>query len=144
MATWQDVRRIALSLPEVVERSPHDWRVKDKLLAWERPLRRADLEALGAAAPKGPILGAWVPDLDNKEARLGAQPTVYFTTPHFNGYPAVLVRLARIGKEDLRELLVEAWLHRAPKRLVAEYRAARATSKVTAQRRKSKPRKASP
>jgi hypothetical protein len=63
MATWDDVRRIALALPETGERRSRElaqWRVKDKLFAWERPLRRSDLDALGAGAPDGPILGARV------------------------------------------------------------------------------------
>jgi hypothetical protein len=101
------------------------WRVKDKLFVWERPLRRTDLEALGDAAPDGPILGARVEHLVAKEALIADDPDVYFTTPHFDGYPAVLVRLERIGLDDLEELTVEAWLARAPKRLVDEYLAAR-------------------
>jgi len=125
MATWDDVSRIALALPETMERSsPNgllEWRVRDKSFAWERPLRKGDLEALGDAAPDGPILAARVPDLGVKEALLADDPDVYFTTPHFNGYPAVLVRLERIGVPDMEELLVEAWLHRAPKRLAKEY-----------------------
>ena len=66
MATWDDVRRIALALPETGERLSRglrQWRVKDKLFVWERPLRRADLEALGDAAPEGPVLGARVEHL---------------------------------------------------------------------------------
>ncbi len=127
MATWDDVRRIASALPETVE-PPGDelaWRVKDKLFAWERPLRRGDLEALGDAAPKGAILAARVPDLGAKEALLADNPEVYFTTPHFNGYPAVLVRLDRIPASELNELLSEAWVSRAPKRLVETYLADR-------------------
>jgi hypothetical protein len=122
MATWPDVKRIALSLPQTVEKSPRDFRIKDKLLAWERPLRKSDLAALGKAAPKGAILGVWVPDLDAKDAWLAARPDVFFTTPHFDGYPAVLVRLAKIDAKLLRALLTEAWLARAPKALVAEFR----------------------
>jgi hypothetical protein len=125
MATWDDVRRIARDLPETVERSPGEWRVRDKLVAWERGLRRADLEALGDAAPKGPILAARVPDVGAKEALLADDPDVYFTTPHFDGYPAVLVRLERIAVGELEELLVEAWLARAPKRVAREFLAAR-------------------
>jgi hypothetical protein len=125
MATWDDVRQIALRLPETVERSSSDqipaWRVKDKMFAWERPLRRADLESLGSAVPKGPILAARVPDLGVKEALLADDARVYFTTPHFDGYAAILVRLDRITVPDLKELLVEAWLARAPKRLATEY-----------------------
>ena len=56
-----------------------------------------------------------------KDALLADDPDVYFTTPHFDGYPAVLVRLERIGLDDLEELTTEAWLARAPKRLVQEY-----------------------
>ncbi|RZU76488.1 hypothetical protein EV384_5148 [Micromonospora kangleipakensis] len=126
MATWDDVRRIALALPETTERGSHDdlpaWRVRDKLFVWERPLRRGDLAALGDAAPDGPILGARVPDLGAKEALLAEDPAVYLTTPHFDGYPAVLVRLDRIGVEELTELVTEAWYARAPKRLAAQFR----------------------
>lgn len=124
MATWNDVARIALALPETSEglsRDLRQWRVKDKGFVWERPLRRADLEALGDDAPDGPILGARVEHLVAKEALLADDPTVYFTTPHFDGYPAILVRLDRIGLEDLHELIVEAWLARAPARLAKAY-----------------------
>jgi hypothetical protein len=122
MATWPDVKRIALSLPQTVEKTPRVFKIKDKLLAWERPLRKSDLAALGKAAPKGAILGVWVPSLDAKDAWLDARPDVFFTTPHFDGYPAVLVRLAKIDAKLLRELLTEGWLARAPKTLVAEFR----------------------
>ena len=121
MASWDDVRRLALAMPEADERLSRDlrqWRVKDKLFVWERPLRRSDLEALGDGAPDGPILGARVEHLIAKEAILADDPEVFFTTPHFDGYPAVLVRLDRIGVAELEELVVEAWLARAPSRLV--------------------------
>ena len=124
MADWDDVRRIALALPETTEAPMWDmtsWRVKGKPFVWERPLRRADLEALGADAPDGPILGARVEHLVAKEALLADESGVYFTTPHFEGYPAVLVRLERIGADELEELIVEAWLDRAPKRLAKAY-----------------------
>jgi hypothetical protein len=124
VASWDDVRRIALGLPETserVSRNLRQWQVKDKGFVWERPLRRADLEALGDDAPDGPILGARVEHLVAKEALLADDPAVYFTTPHFDGYPAILVRLDRIGLEDLREVIVEAWLARAPKRLAKSY-----------------------
>ncbi|ADL47001.1 MULTISPECIES: MmcQ/YjbR family DNA-binding protein [Micromonospora] len=127
MATWEDVRRIALGLPETTERPTYDeapaWRVRDKSFVWERPLRRGELDALGDAAPDGPILGARVPDLGAKEALIADDPAVYFTTPHFDGYPAVLVRLDRIGVDELTELVTEAWYARAPKRLATAHRA---------------------
>jgi hypothetical protein len=124
VATWDDVRRIALALPESTEvksRGLSQWRVKDKLFVWERPLRRADLEALGDDAPDGAILGVRVEHLVAKDALLADDPAVFFTTPHFDGYPAVLVRLDVIPVDELEELIVEAWLVRAPKRLAKAY-----------------------
>jgi hypothetical protein len=128
MATWDDVRRRALAMPEateVVSRGNTQWRVKDKLFVWERPLRRADLAALGDAAPDGPIMGARVEHLVAKDVMIASDPEVFFTTPHFDGYPSVLVRLERIGPTDLDEVIVEAWLARAPPRLVKVYLAER-------------------
>jgi hypothetical protein len=124
VATWDDVRRIALALPEADERPMHgvaSWRVADKLFVWERPLRKSDLNALGDDAPDGPILGARVEHLIAKDALIADDPFVYFTTPHFDGYPAVLVQLDRIDLEQLHELIVGAWLARAPKRLADAY-----------------------
>ena len=125
MATWDDVRRLAAALPGVDERPTRDglpaWRVAEKLFVWERPLRRADLQALGDEAPAGAILGARVEHLFAKEALLSDDPGVFFTTPHFDGYPAVLVRLERIAVADLEEVIVEAWLARAPKRLARDF-----------------------
>jgi hypothetical protein len=62
-----------------------------------------------------------VEHLGAKEALVADDPSVYFTIPHFDGYAAVLVLLDRIGLEELGELIVEAWLSRAPKRLAAAY-----------------------
>jgi len=124
MATWEEVRRMALELPETSERVSRDlrqWQVKDKLFVWERPLRRADIQALGDDAPDGPILGARVEHLGAKEALRADDEGVFFTTPHFDGYPAILVRLDRIAGDDLPEVIIEAWLARAPKRLVKAY-----------------------
>ena len=124
MATWADVRRLALAMPESAENPMHGdaaWKVRDKLFVWDRPLRKTDLAALGDDAPTGPILGARVAHLEAKEALLAEDPEVYFTIPHFDGYLAVLVRLEEISVEDLEELIVEAWLCRAPKRVAAEY-----------------------
>ncbi len=128
MASFEDVRRIALGLPETSERPQWgnaSWRVHNKPFVWERPLRPADLRALGDAAPEGPILGARVEHLVAKEAMLADDPEVYFTTPHFEGYAAVLVRLERIAPDELEELIAEAWLCQAPKRAAREFMAAR-------------------
>lgn len=124
MATWQQVSRIALSLPHASERDSRgvrQWRVRDKLFVWERPLRPKELDSLGERAPRGPILAARVEHLHAKQALLASEPDVYFTTYHFEGYPAVLARLDRLQVASLRELIAEAWLARAPKRLVEEY-----------------------
>jgi hypothetical protein len=124
VATWDEVRQIALALPETDEdtsRGSARWRVKDKGFVWERPLRRADLRALGDHAPDGPVLAAYVPDLGVKDALVADDSEIYFTTPHFTGFPAVLVRLDRIDAAELAELVTEAWLTRAPKRLAAAY-----------------------
>jgi hypothetical protein len=121
MATLDDVRRLALALPrtdETVSWGSACWVVSKKGFVWERPLRRADEAALTAAGiplPEGDVLGVRVADLGVKEALIADDPDLYFTTPHFDGYPAVLVRLERIGLDELRELVEEAWVDRAPK-----------------------------
>ena len=88
---------------------------------WERPLRKSDLAALGDAAPDGPILGARVEHEGAKQALLADDSGVFFTTPHFDGHPIILARLDAISAEDLREVVVEAWLCRAPDKLVKAY-----------------------
>ena len=143
MATWDDVRKIALALPHAKERFQHGstgWAVKDKGFAWERPLRKSDLAALGTDAPKGAILAVRTAGLEMKEALLARDPGVYFTTPHFDGYPAVLVRLGRIKVGELRDLVLEAWLARAPERLATEYLAACAAQAGSARVRRRKRR----
>jgi hypothetical protein len=117
MATWDGVGRIIGELPEAAQASPRNWRVRNKLIAWERPLRKADYAALSADARVGDILGARVADERVKFAVIANDPRVYFTTPHFDGYPAVLVRVAEIGLPELEELLTEAWLAQVPKTL---------------------------
>ena len=124
MATWEDVSRLALALPDVVEGTDtngYKWEVHKKHFAYERPLRKRDLEDLGGAAPDGPILGVKVAELADKEGLIGSNPAVFFTIPHYAGYPAVLLRLERVGLDQLEEVLIDAWLCRAPKRLAASY-----------------------
>lgn len=119
------MRRFALSLPGTSEeKSPSgtlSWIVNKKFFTWERPLRRADLAALGRDAPTGPILGLRTADLEMKDVLLASDPGVFFTTPHFNGYPAVLVRLGKIAPRKLKDVILEAWLARAPKRAVTAF-----------------------
>jgi hypothetical protein len=122
MATWDDVARIALTLPETAAGTSYGnraWKVKDKAFVWERPLRRADHEHFGDAAPDGPILAARVEHEGAKRALIATRPDVYFTTPHFDGHPSILVRLDAIDPEELVEVVVEAWLNRAPARVAA-------------------------
>ena len=123
MATWDDVARICLALPGTAESTTYgarSWKVAGKLFLWERPLRRRDLEELGDAAPSGPVLGARVPDEGAKRALVAEEPGVYFTTAHFDGYPAVLARLDELDVAALTELAGEAWACRAPRRLLSE------------------------
>jgi hypothetical protein len=121
VATWDDVAVIADGLPQTAEVTPRNWKVGKKLIAWERPLRKADLAALGSAAPDGTILGARVSDEGVKSALIADDPDVYFTTPHFDGYPAILVKLDAISVPELEELITDAWLAQAPKKLVKEF-----------------------
>lgn len=124
MATWDDVRRIVGELPEVESRPAWGntmWRVKGKGFVWERPLGAKDRADLGDAAPDGEILGVRVPDEGVKQAFIADDPSIYFTIPHFDGYAAVLVRLAEIDIDELTEVITEAWLNRAPKKLAAAY-----------------------
>lgn len=124
VATWDDVRERALALPETTERTSRgslQWDVAGKGFVWERPLRRGDLEALGVSAQDGPVLGARVADEGVKHALIADLPSVYFTTPHFDGYPAVLVRLDAIELDELDELVVDAWLARASRKLAKQF-----------------------
>ncbi|MBV9971698.1 MAG: MmcQ/YjbR family DNA-binding protein [Candidatus Eremiobacteraeota bacterium] len=128
MATWRDVRRLAMSFPatkEIESRDHAAWTVGDRFFVWERPLRRSDLVALGDEAPSGPILGVRTADLEMKEVLLASNPRVYFTIPHFDGYAAVLIRLSKIGVRELKNVMTEAWLARAPKRAADAFLAGR-------------------
>lgn len=127
MATFDDVRAIARGLPETSEGDHgHDhlvgWSVRGKAFVWERPLRArdvTDLEALGQRVPGGEIVAVRVPQSD-KEAVLASIPGV-FHVPHFEGYPAVLVELAAIPVDELRELVTDGWIAQAPKRLAKAF-----------------------
>jgi hypothetical protein len=134
VATWADVRRLALALPGAVEGTSYGgqaWKVRDKAFVWERPLRRADVAHLGDAAPDGPVLGVVVADEGVKHALIADDPAVYLTTPHFDGYAVVLVRLDAVDVPELAELVTEAWLAKAPKRLAQEHLAAGRTDPAT-------------
>jgi hypothetical protein len=125
MATFDDVAALALELPEVTEGDRHgqrSWSVGGKGLAWERPFSKADLRRFGDETPPGgPILAVRVEDLGEKEAVLAAQPDAFFTIPHFDGYPAVLIELDRVAGPALREAITDAWLACAPPRLADQF-----------------------
>ena len=77
--------------------------------------------ALGDRTPAGPVLGARVRELEDKDELIALDPDVFFTTPHFDGYPAVLAELDKLSLSTLEELITDAWLARAPARLARSY-----------------------
>ncbi|HLV80045.1 MAG TPA: MmcQ/YjbR family DNA-binding protein [Chthonomonadaceae bacterium] len=111
MATEEDVRRICLSLPEATEK-PYaglpGFRVKAKLFA----RIRENPDALVVIRP----------DIEDKEALIAAEPEKFFQIPHYEGHPAVLVRLEAIEVDELEELLTESWELNAPARLLRAQR----------------------
>ncbi|MGY1664534.1 MULTISPECIES: MmcQ/YjbR family DNA-binding protein [unclassified Geodermatophilus] len=125
MASWDDVRRIALDLPGAVEDDSgrtRSWRVGARAFAWERLLRRGERELLGDRAPEGPALGVRTADPDVVDALVAARPGVYFTVAGYGLHPMVLVHVERAAVEDLEEAITEAWWCRAPRRLREELR----------------------
>jgi hypothetical protein len=118
METLDDVARMAAELPEVTEGERYGnrtWFVGGKAFAWERPFSKADIRRFGdRVPPEGPILAVQVEDLGEKEAVLAANPDAFFTIPHFDGYPAVLIELPEVSAQALRDALTDGWLACAP------------------------------
>ena len=108
MVTHDDVRAIALGLPGAVERPSYggrpSWRTKGRMFTWVRD----DPEALVV----------WVESEDDKEALLASDADTFFTTPHYDGHPIVLVRLDVVDMDEARELITDSWRLRAPKSAV--------------------------
>ena len=122
MADQSDVRRIALSLPDVRQGDTgFSFGVRrggaTKGIAWVWQER---LEPKKPRVPNPDVLAVRVSGEAEKQELLSAAPDRYFTEPHYNGYPAVLVRLAAVDVEELRELLTDAWRVMAPPKLVRE------------------------
>lgn len=109
MVTEDDVRRIALSLPHTTEKPSYGtpgFRVRDRLFARIRE--------------EGDVLVVWVAGEGEKQGLIAAEPAKFFTTPHYDGHPSVLVRLPAVDVDELTELLTDSWRLRAPKRVAAE------------------------
>lgn len=117
-----DLDELALALPETTKELSDGrpaYRVHGKLLCVHRS-RRADALDPDTGERLDDVLMLRVPDLDVKELILADDRGIFFTTPHFKGYPAVLLRirdLGRLDREELEDMVVEAWLTRAPKRV---------------------------
>ncbi|TDV52371.1 MmcQ/YjbR family DNA-binding protein [Actinophytocola oryzae] len=109
MVTEHDVRRLALSLPATTEKASYGtpgFRVKDRLFARIRE--------------EGDVLVVWVADEGEKRGLVESEPDKFFTTPHYDGHPVVLVRFGGVDIEELKELLTESWRLRAPKKVLTQ------------------------
>jgi hypothetical protein len=111
MATEEDVRRIALSLPETDEHPSYggrpSFRVRKKGFTWLRE--------------DGTSITIHTPSLDEKEELLASDAKKFFTEPHYDGFPVVLLRYGAVSAKELRELLTDSWRVKAPKRVVAAF-----------------------
>ncbi len=111
MATEEDLRAVALALPEAYEHASYggspSYRTKPRAFAYLR-------EELGAAV-------VHVGSEEEKHALVAANPEAFFTTPHYDGYAAVLVRLDAVSRDELAELVTDSWRLRAPSRVVRQW-----------------------
>jgi hypothetical protein len=125
MVSVEEAARLASDLPEVTEGKRYGhrtWDVAGKAFAWERPFSKADIKRFDdATPPDGPIFAVTVEDLGEKEAVLAAQTRGFFTIPHFDRYPAVLIQLNVVTKRALRDALIDGWLACAPDDLANEF-----------------------
>ncbi|MGQ0846725.1 MAG: MmcQ/YjbR family DNA-binding protein [Sporichthyaceae bacterium] len=118
MADAEDLRRIALSLPHVLEHPSDgfDFRVGNKGFAWSYPDRENGRRVL-----RTDVAVLYVGDEAEKQALLLGEPELFFTAPGYDGWPLVMLRLPKVRARRLRELLVDAWRMRAPAELAAEF-----------------------
>jgi hypothetical protein len=115
VATAEDIRKIALSLPETDEHPSYGG----------RPSFRVRKKGFVSIRDDGVSAVVFVADLEEKEGLLASDAKKFFTEPHYDGYPTVLVRYKAVGVTELRELLTDSWRLKAPKRLLAEFDSAR-------------------
>lgn len=123
MADQDDVRRIALSLPQTIEAEDrfafsvvHAGKQKGILWVWHERV-----EPKKPRVPRPDVVAIRVANESEKEALLASDPDKFFTEPHYNGFPAVLVRLAAIERDELAELITDAWLCQAPRVLASAF-----------------------
>ncbi len=113
--THDDVRRIALALPETFEQPSYggrpSWRTKQRMFTW-----------LPDVEPE--VLVVWVESEEEKRALITAEPRKFSTTPHYDGHPIVLADLRALDVDEATELITESWRLRAAKKLVKEWDAA--------------------
>ena len=118
MATRDDVRRITLGLPEAQEEAGFVFSVGGKGFAWPWMER---LDPKRARVPNPEVMGIRVPNELEKQALLSLDPAVFFIEPHYNGYPAVLMRIPAIEVDLLEKVLTDAWRTRVPRKLLAAF-----------------------
>jgi hypothetical protein len=125
MVTLDRLAEIASALPSVTEGERHGnrtWSVEGKVFAWERSFSKADLRRFGDdTPPAGPIVAVVTEDLHEKEAILAEAAPGFFTIPHFDGYPAVLMALRQARTQRVREAVRDAWLACAPEPMVERF-----------------------
>ena len=119
MSDAEDVRRLALALPEVVEIASDgfDFRVAGHGFVWSYPERRAGKPRL----IRTDVAVLFVGDEAEKQALLLGEPELFFTAPGYDGLPLVMVRLPEVKVDRLAELVTDAWRMRAPKELVTDF-----------------------
>lgn len=110
MVSEDEVRTAALSLPETNEKS-----------SYGMPGFRVRTKGFARLHEEPGVLVLWCADVGEKQALIASEPEKFFTTPHYDGYSAVLVRLDRIDGDELVDLLTAAWRSRAPKRLLEQF-----------------------